>query len=310
MSQGWVSAGVSRSWNVVPGGGSCAQSCRVRAKGRTSVQRQAGSVPTRWRRSSMRSRPVAVADLEDAVDVDGGWLGRVAGRDQLEAGGELVGPRRRPGLPGLDDVEGLVEVPGEVEIEGVRRGNSAEDERRHHAEAGGAGTTQRPEQVRLVALVAGDDAAVGQHDLGRDHPVGRESVATTEHAEAPAQRQPGDPDGGAGPGGKGTAVRLEAVVDGTQAGAGTDRDQVAVRQDVVHRGDVEHDAGARRVAGEAVATAAYGERQVVLAQERQCRRHVRRRRALDRRPGTDVVEPGVERGRLGVGDDAAVDGRL
>ena len=80
-----------------------------------------------------------------------------------------------------------------------------------------------------MAFVASDDGAVGQHDLGRDHPVGGESVAATEHAEAPAQRQPGDPDGGAGPGGKRTAVRLEAVVDRTQASAGTDRDQVAVR---------------------------------------------------------------------------------
>ena len=192
----------------------------------------------------------------------------------------------------------------------LRRGNCAEDERRHHAEAGGAGPPQRPEEVRLVVLVARDDTAVGQHELGREHPVGRESVAATEHAKAPAQCQPCDPDGGAGPGGKGTVVQLEAVRDRTQAGAGTDRDQVAVRRHEAHRRDVEHDAGARRGAGEAVAAAAYGERQVMAAKERQRRRHIGRRRAPDRRPGTNVVEPGVERGRLGVEDDAAVDGRL
>ena len=109
--------------------------------------------------------PVGVADLEDTVDVDGGWLGRVAGGDQLEAGGEHVGPRRRPVLPGLHDVDGLVQVPGEVEVDSGRRGNCAEDERRHHAEAGGAGPTQRPEEIRLSPLVARDDAAVGQHKI-------------------------------------------------------------------------------------------------------------------------------------------------
>ena len=125
-----------------------------------------------------------------------------------------------------------------------------------------------------MVLVARDDTAVGQHDLGREHPVGRESVAATEHAKAPAQRQPGDPNGGAGPGGKGTVVQLKAVIDRTQAGASTDRDHVAVRRNEAHRRDVEHDTGARRAAGEAVTAAAYGKRQVVAAKERQRRRHI------------------------------------
>ena len=47
-----------------------------------------------------------------------------------------------------------------------RRGHGARAQRRHDAEARAARAPQRPEQVRLALLVAVDDAAVGEHDLG------------------------------------------------------------------------------------------------------------------------------------------------
>src|SRR5688572_25528321 len=72
--------------------------------------------------------------LEGAVDVHRGCPVRIAGSNHLQAGGQLVGGNRCPGLPSLDDGRGEVEVPREVEVDDLRRGFGAEGERRDHAE--------------------------------------------------------------------------------------------------------------------------------------------------------------------------------
>jgi site-specific recombinase XerC len=65
------------------------------------------------------------------------------------------------------------ERPRQVDVRRVRGGDGPKDQRRHHAEAPGAGASERPEQVLLVVLVAFEDAAVGQDDLRSDQQIGR-----------------------------------------------------------------------------------------------------------------------------------------
>jgi hypothetical protein len=140
---------------------------------------------------------IGLGSVEGAVDVHGrGSVGVVAGGD-LQARGQRVGCGRRPPLPGLDDGGGEPVRPGEVHVGGDRgRGHGPEDERRHDAEVAGAGAAQRPEQVLVVVVVAGEDAAVGEDDLGPDEVVGGDAVLAPEDPEAAAQGQPPTPTGG------------------------------------------------------------------------------------------------------------------
>ena len=65
---------------------------------------------------------------------------------------------------------------------------AAERERGDHAEVAAA-TAERPEQVGVRLGACLDEAAVGQHDVGRDEVVGGESEAPRQVAHAAAEGQ-------------------------------------------------------------------------------------------------------------------------
>lgn len=79
-------------------------------------------------------------------------------------------------------------------------------ERRDHTEVA-ATTAQRPQQIGVALPVAGDEAAVGEHDVRRQQVVAAEPTAPRQVAEPATQRQPGDAGGGDDPTGGGEPER-------------------------------------------------------------------------------------------------------
>ena len=66
-----------------------------------------------------------------------------------------------------------------------------EQEAGHHAEIAAA-AAQRPEEVRVLLLARGDEAAVGEHDVGLEQIVDGQAVFARQVARAAAERQSGD----------------------------------------------------------------------------------------------------------------------
>ena len=243
--------------------------------------------------------------VKRAVEVHGGGaVGVVAGGD-LQARGQLVGSGRGPPLPGPDDGGGVCVRPCQMHVGGgLRRGHGPEDKRRHDAEVAGAGAAERPEQVRLVVVVALEDAAVGEHDLRPDEVVGGDAVLPSEDPEAAAQGQPRHPDRRAGAAGDREVVVLQGLVDLAEARAGAHRGHAFGDRHRPHRRDVHEQAPGRGVGREAVPAGAGRELQAVPASERDRLCGVLGAGAGHdgRRP--DVTEPGVERrGRCLVGGE-------
>jgi len=58
-----------------------------------------------------------------------------------------------------------------------------------------AAAAERPEQVGVLFLARGDEAAVGEHNIGLDQIVDGEAVFARQIAVAAAQRQAGDAGG-------------------------------------------------------------------------------------------------------------------
>lgn len=107
----------------------------------------------------------------------------------------------------------------------------------------GAGTADRPEQIRVLTLGAADVRSVRQHNVGTDQPVEGQSVAMRRPSITTVQDVPGQADGRAAA----VADRAPAVVEelaGYVSEAGASRDGsdvgICVDRNTVHVGQV-HD---------------------------------------------------------------------
>ena len=178
------------------------------------------------------------------------------GRDELsEAGGELAGPLDRVGERPVRD------RPGE------RVQTEAESCRDPEV---GAGPAEPPEEVLVLLVARPDLAAVGRDELDPEQVVDRVTVLALEPTHAPSERQTGDPgvghdaDRADEPDRLGLPVELaeeRATVHPGRALGGVDPHAVHPRQ-------VDDDpVVAGREAGDAVAAAADGDRELLLTPE-------------------------------------------
>src|SRR5207302_4136098 len=113
----------------------------------------------------------------------------------VAVGPQLVAGRGSPSLPRRQHVTGRAPRPGQEEPGEVPYGVDPERERGHDAEVAAAAAPARPEEVRVVSFVAGEDLAGGRDDADRPEAVAREAELPAEHALAAAERQAGAPDG-------------------------------------------------------------------------------------------------------------------
>ena len=211
-------------------------------------------------------------------------------RGDQQARRERVGRVRRPLLPRGDHRRGV--VPERLERGHLRRGHGRELERRDDADARPARPAQRPEQVRLLVLVAAHRAAVGEHDLGGDQRVRGQPVEAAEDPEPAAERQPGDADGRAAARRDRDAVGVERVVDVAQERAGADRRPPVGDGHGAHRRHVDQHARGRGAPGEAVPAAAHRERQPSGARMGDRLGDLLRSGAREGHRRTDVLEAG------------------
>jgi hypothetical protein len=186
----------------------------------------------------------------------------------------VVGRERRPCLPGGGHRGRVGERPHVVDRRRDRRRHRAEHERGHDPELPAAGAAQRPEQVRFAALVAFDDAPVGQHHPRGPQRVAGQPVPAPEDPEPAAEHEAGDPDRRPAAGRDRHAGRVERVVQPLQPRAGPDRRHRSRQRHVRQRRHVDHDPVGGGPAGEAVAAAARHRVQVVPARERERLLHV------------------------------------
>jgi hypothetical protein len=143
-----------------------------------------------------------------------------------------------------------------VKARRVRRREGTEHELRHHRELTATSAPQRPEQVRIVVLVALDDAPVGEHGARGDELVRGEAMRATEDAQTAAEGQAGDPDGRPAAPDDGAITGGERVVDLGEARTGANGHRAVGDRHLIHAARVDDDAGRRRASGEAVAAAA------------------------------------------------------
>src|SRR5205807_282496 len=154
-----------------------------------------------------------------------------------------------------------------------------------------AAAAKGPEQV-LVLLVAGDDRpAVGGDDVDRQQVVEREAEAAGQVADAAAQGEAGDSRGRHDAARRGQAVGVGGVVEVAPGAAalGAGGLRVRVDADAFHGRQVDDDAvvvGAE--AGDAVAAAAHGQVEPVLAGEVHSRHNVAGIDTADDDPRTAV----------------------
>ena len=152
----------------------------------------------------------------------------------------------------------------------------AELERGDHAEVTAA-ASQRPEQVGVLILGRAQQLAVGRHDVDGEEVVDREAVLAHQPTDATAEGEPGDAGVAHDSAGGGQTVRLRLVIDvapqrttlhpGPAVGG--------IDPHGPHRREVDDDpvianGGARHV----VASAPYGDLQIVVAGETHGRDHV------------------------------------
>jgi hypothetical protein len=150
----------------------------------------------------------------------------------------------------------------------------------------------------MLRLAGGDEAAVGQHDVGLQQIVDGQAELTGEIAQPTAQGDPSNPGGGDDAAGGGQAEGVRGVMQVAEQGAPFDAGSAGCRVDPhpVHRGEIDHQAVIDEAQSRAVvAAAADGHDEIVVTRE------------VDR--GDDVADGGAlgDEGRVLV-DHRVVDG--
>ena len=123
-------------------------------------------------------------------------------RERRAGGYRLQAERRRRVLPALrqdlaialHDGARVLLIPGDRPGEDHLHRMQLEQEAGHDAEIAAA-AAQGPQQVGILLLAGGDEAAVGQHDIGLEQIVDGQAVFARQIAVAAAQRQAGNAGG-------------------------------------------------------------------------------------------------------------------
>src|SRR5260221_5788842 len=121
-----------------------------------------------------------------------------------------------------------------------------------------------PEQVRVPMRIAVQQPSVSGQDPKRLEVVGGRAQPPRDEPDATAEREPPDPNRCAGAGRDGSALRCQRGVDVDQAGTGTDDSRPALGADSAQPRQVDHNAGACRVAGIAMTARAGHDRNAGL----------------------------------------------
>lgn len=160
----------------------------------------------------------------------------------------------------------LVLPPQGKHRDGLVGRNGRDRERGADAEIAAASAAQAPEQVRFGSLRHGAHRAVGGDDLGARHRVRADAEAAHVEADAAAQHEARDADRRAAAMGDGAARRAKPRGDVPVEAARSDRDAAARRVigHLLHRRQVDQEAGRGRVPGERMPAAADGEGHVHL----------------------------------------------
>ena len=136
--------------------------------------------------------PAEGVEREEAVQL----VGRV-GQELPIPGEDFFCPIERPERGSTDDRRDRVEAKRE-------RGNDAEV---------AAAPSERPEEVGISILGGGHEAAVGEHDVGRDEIVDGQAERSRQIADASAEREPSDAGRRDDPERRGKAEGMGRVVD-------------------------------------------------------------------------------------------------
>ena len=116
-------------------------------------------------------------------------------RLQADEGPELLRRLRQELAIALHDGAGVLLIPGDRPGEDHAHRVQLEQEAGDDAEIAAA-AAQRPEQVGVLLLAGGDEAAVGEHDIGLEQIVDGQAIFARQIAVPAAQRQAGDAGGG------------------------------------------------------------------------------------------------------------------
>src|SRR6266849_2024605 len=162
-----------------------------------------------------------------------------------------------------------------------------EGERGDDTEVASTPAAQCPEEVRVVARIAGEDVTIGQDDLSREQVVAGQAELATEDADSASKRQTGNAYCWARASGEREALLRERRVDIDEPRTRPYRGDpgACIHFHCVHRGDIYHQAGSRRVAGIGVATGARRERQAEALYEGEAGLNIRERDTGGNRSG-------------------------
>ena len=131
-----------------------------------------------------------------------------------------------------------------------------EEKRCHHPEVARARAAERPKQLTVVAGVAIDDAAVGEHDLGSEELIRSQAVLAAEDSESSAQCEARNPNRRARACRKSQASLIQGCVNVAEPCAGTNGGDAVLHGDRMDRCDVDHDSVGRRSSRAGVPAAA------------------------------------------------------
>ena len=163
-----------------------------------------------------------------------------------------------------------------------------------------AAAAQAPEQVGVLALARGHEAAVGGDDVRRDQVVAGKAVLALEPADAAAERQARDAgarDGAAG-GREAERLRLAVELAPRQARLRAHGARLRVDADPLQGREVDHQAAvAQGLPGDVVAAAPYRQLETLGEAEAERGLDVRDTRAARDRGGPLVDHRVVERAR-------------
>ena len=154
---------------------------------------------------------------------------------------------------------------------------SLEQEARDNAEIAAA-ATQAPVEIGVLGRVGGDEAAVGEHDIGFEQIVDGQAIFAGQVTRAAAQCEAGYPGGGDDAGRHRQPVDMCRMVDITLRAAGANADGALARidTDALHHAHVDHQPVVDAAETRSVVTpAADGDTQIVVASKFDRRHNVR-----------------------------------
>lgn len=212
----------------------------------------------------------AVGERDDALAMHRRWQERRrrrGGEDQhqrarLGRGGREGAKRTQQRRRGFERVK---QDAGQHFSDGMQ----AKSKSGHHAEAAGA-ATQRPEEIGVLLGVCDNASSIGQHDIGFEQVVDRQTCASHQPTDAPAQGVTANTRGRDEAAGGRESVRLGRLIDIAPQSAAFDPRNARLRIDLdaIQGGEVQHQGVvAHGKSGDIVAPAAHRYREMLAGCE-------------------------------------------